>query len=50
VVIDAGDDLELSPVGEEARADDVQLPQLHRDVPLPPLVLAALPAPGLDGQ
>ena len=46
----AGDHLQLPPVGQEAGPDDVQLPEFHRGVPLPPLVLAAPPASGLDGE
>jgi len=41
VVIDAGDQLALGAVGQEHRPGDIQLPQLHRHVPLPPLVVLA---------
>ena len=42
VVVDPGDDLDLGAVGEHDPADDVHLPQFHRPVPLPTLVV--LPA------
>jgi hypothetical protein len=46
MVIDAGDQLGLPPISQRHPADDVQLPQLHRRIPLPapglPLVLLLL--------
>ena len=35
--------LAVAPVGEMDPTDEVQLPQLHRGFPLPPLVLARVP-------
>jgi hypothetical protein len=43
MVIDAGDDLGLGAAGQERPADDVQLPQRHRLIPLPPPVAAPGP-------
>jgi hypothetical protein len=42
VVVDAGQHLALPAVGQEDPADQVELPQVHRRFPLPPLVLAAM--------
>ncbi len=39
VVIDPGDQLQLGAVGQEHRPGDVQLPQLHRCLALPALVI-----------
>jgi hypothetical protein len=39
VVVDLGDQLEFPAVGEEHRAHDVELPQLHRHRPFPPLIV-----------
>ena len=39
MVIDAGHDLQLAAIGEPDPAHHVQLPQLHRPVPLPPPVV-----------
>jgi len=47
VVVDAGQDLALGPVGEQHPADDVHLPKLHRSAPLPPAEPAVPAAPGL---
>ena len=46
MIIDPGHDLGLSPVGQERPADDVQLPQRHRLIPLPPQVAVLRPLPG----
>ena len=43
VVVDAGQDLALSLVGEVDPADKVELPQRHRRLALPALVLALVP-------
>jgi hypothetical protein len=44
MVIDAGHDLQLAAIGEPDPAHHVQLPQLHRPVPLPtPIVRPATP-------
>jgi hypothetical protein len=40
MVVDPGEHLALGPVGQVDPADQVQLPQVHRCFPLPPLVLA----------
>lgn len=50
VIIHSGHDLRLGQlpsqrVNEHHAADDVHLPQLHRPVPLPALVIRPLPAP-----
>jgi hypothetical protein len=51
VIIDPGDQLQLSAVGQEHRPGDVQLPQLHRCLALPALVvLAAALAPAGGDQ
>jgi hypothetical protein len=34
----------LAAAGQQDAADDVHLPQLHRQVPLPPLVILTTPA------
>ncbi len=39
VVIDAGDQLALPPISQRHTADDVELPRVHRRLPLPALVL-----------
>lgn len=45
VVVDAGDDLRLTTVGQLDAADDVHLPELHRPAAFPsPLVLPPTPA------
>jgi hypothetical protein len=45
VVVDAADQLELAAVGQPDPANDIQLPQLHRPIPLPtPPVASAAPA------
>ena len=55
VVIDPGDDLDLGSVGQEHAAHDVELPQRHRGVAFPPLVVLPPaaprlgPRPGRDG-
>jgi hypothetical protein len=50
VVIDPGDHLDLGAVDQEQVPDDVELPQRHRGVTFPTLVVlpAASPAAGLD--
>jgi hypothetical protein len=48
VVIDPGDDLDLDPISEEHAAHDVELPQRHRGVAFPALVV--LPAAALPGR
>ena len=50
MVIDPGHELGLGPVGQEHPADDVQLPQRHRLIALPPqvAVLGPLARAGLD--
>lgn len=40
VIVDAGHQLALTPVGQEYPAHDVELPQLHRGIALPAPVLA----------
>ena len=45
MIVDAGDHLDLTAVDEEHPADDVELPQRHRRVPLPPPILLPPPAP-----
>jgi len=39
VVVNPGQQLELPPIGQIHPADQIQLPQMHRRFPLPPLVL-----------
>jgi len=43
MVIDAGQQLAVAPVGAVDAADEVELPQCHRGFPLPSFVLARLP-------
>jgi RHS repeat-associated protein len=45
VVVHAGDHLRLHPARQQHPADDVHLPQLHRLLALPPLVVLAPTAP-----
>jgi hypothetical protein len=50
VIVKAGDQLALGPVSQADPAHDVELPQLHRPIPLPapPLAPPAAPAARLD--
>ncbi len=43
VIVDAGEHLALPPVGEVDATDQVELPQVHRRLALPALVLARVP-------
>jgi hypothetical protein len=47
MVIDPGHDLRLGAVGQERPADNVELPQRHRRLPLPPAVGVLGPLPRL---
>jgi hypothetical protein len=40
MVVDAGQQLALATIGQRHPADDVELPQMHRRLALPALVLA----------
>lgn len=47
VVVDAGEQLALAAVGQQHPAHQVELPQLHRRLPLPALVVARVLLPVL---
>ena len=48
MIIDPGDQLQLRAIGQEHRCGDIELPQLHRLLPLPALIVlaSALPLAG----
>jgi hypothetical protein len=46
VIVDASDNLGVRSVSQPDTVNDVQLPQLHRTIPLPACVVLPPPAPG----